>query len=337
MTAVRAPRCPPLPAETWGEILVNVEDLDLWVICRQVSRTLRLEAEREFARNRLGQLEVTASLSKTMPKKRGVRLYSRTTSICKLLGVSIRGVKAVFCARFRNMDERPGALNSIDLRILDRLRRKSISNSDFHYRRRHRERSKIKQVVEFGCYWGTVPISGVEVNLEDEAVSFNWKALMNDLLGLYAHVQRLQGRRLDTAVAAEEELRERFFCPQNTPLRMGKMYEIAKSFKRGFELDQRYLMRAYLARLRRRMRPLESRLLSIKNGVQSGGRRFRTPSTRTWNRFDPSATCSSITTSGRSMAFGCSPDGTSNWTGKERVRVDSYMHEMTSVKPDSFW
>lgn len=49
----RAPVCPSLSQEIWATILSFVPDLDLWVTCRQVSRTLRVEAEREFRDIRL--------------------------------------------------------------------------------------------------------------------------------------------------------------------------------------------------------------------------------------------------------------------------------------------
>lgn len=58
MTASRIPQCPALPLEMWAHIFTFVDEVDLWVTCRQVSRTLRAEAEREFAKNRLQHMEI---------------------------------------------------------------------------------------------------------------------------------------------------------------------------------------------------------------------------------------------------------------------------------------
>jgi len=50
--------CRPLPAELWGVVCSFVGDLELWITCRQVSRTLRKEAEREFGSARLPKLQL---------------------------------------------------------------------------------------------------------------------------------------------------------------------------------------------------------------------------------------------------------------------------------------
>ena len=49
---------PIFPAEIFIDILRYVNDLELWAVRRQVSRMMRKEAEREFARSRLCNLVI---------------------------------------------------------------------------------------------------------------------------------------------------------------------------------------------------------------------------------------------------------------------------------------
>jgi hypothetical protein len=58
MAANNSPACRPLLAEIWGQICAHVDDFSLWVACRQVSKMVRDEAGREFARTRLPQLKL---------------------------------------------------------------------------------------------------------------------------------------------------------------------------------------------------------------------------------------------------------------------------------------
>lgn len=51
---------PIFPVEIWINIVQYVNDLDLWVIYRQVSRALRMEAEPEFDKTRLCNLTIHA-------------------------------------------------------------------------------------------------------------------------------------------------------------------------------------------------------------------------------------------------------------------------------------
>jgi hypothetical protein len=54
------PTCPHLPAELWAQVLIHVDnDVDFWVNYRRVSRTLRTEATRTFAKSRLQRMDIT--------------------------------------------------------------------------------------------------------------------------------------------------------------------------------------------------------------------------------------------------------------------------------------
>jgi hypothetical protein len=58
MRTSNSPACRPLPADIWGQVLTQVDDFTLWIPCHQISRMIRDEAEREFARTRLSQLKI---------------------------------------------------------------------------------------------------------------------------------------------------------------------------------------------------------------------------------------------------------------------------------------
>jgi hypothetical protein len=53
--------CCPLSSEVWSLICAQTDDFTLWIVYRQVSKVMRAEAEREFARTRLPQLRIKFS------------------------------------------------------------------------------------------------------------------------------------------------------------------------------------------------------------------------------------------------------------------------------------
>lgn len=67
--------CGHLPGEIWGLICAEADDFTLWVVYRQVSKLVRSEAEREFARTRLPELRINLTCSAKIP---GLRYTSKS-------------------------------------------------------------------------------------------------------------------------------------------------------------------------------------------------------------------------------------------------------------------
>ena len=169
-----------------------------------------------------------------------------------LLDVSTCGTKAHFATEFVEFAPN-NKLNKEEARLLDRMRLDSISNSDLHYRRRHTNQDdKLNQIVRIGCYWAMLPLSDLEIDVEGERISINWKTLMNDLFGLYAHAAHLGGKEVETAAFFEEELRTRIFWPgRDKSLAAFVAKTITPLIVEDFGVHKQYLVRAYIARLRR--------------------------------------------------------------------------------------
>jgi hypothetical protein len=84
-------RCPHLPAEIWARIFTFGDAVSLWVNCRNVSRMLRAEAEREFATTRLPTLQIEWKFAGGQPFIDGGSVTSG-----ELLGVSDNNAFATF-------------------------------------------------------------------------------------------------------------------------------------------------------------------------------------------------------------------------------------------------
>lgn len=72
-----------LPNELWAEVLAHIDDpYDLWVICRQVSRTFRQEAKRAFRSQFLPQIRIQYMTRgpKASPRRCYVRLKLDSTT-----------------------------------------------------------------------------------------------------------------------------------------------------------------------------------------------------------------------------------------------------------------
>jgi hypothetical protein len=55
--------CAALPAELWAFVLNHLDEFEVWMICRNVSKMLRAEAERDFKHHRLPSLRFKWSFS----------------------------------------------------------------------------------------------------------------------------------------------------------------------------------------------------------------------------------------------------------------------------------
>lgn len=66
MTTPHTPLCLELPLEIWALMFTVVNEVDLWVACRQMSQTIRAGVEREFTQTRLQHMEIFASAEKGM-------------------------------------------------------------------------------------------------------------------------------------------------------------------------------------------------------------------------------------------------------------------------------
>jgi len=95
-TVVRTPQCPALPLEMWAHIFTFVDEVNLWVTCRQVSQALRVEAEREIASNRLRHMSIQAHADGCFSVS-GTKLdFSVDTVTAGFVGLSADGSLATY-------------------------------------------------------------------------------------------------------------------------------------------------------------------------------------------------------------------------------------------------
>ena len=190
------PFCLQLPTELWIAVLSHVDDLTLWTSCRRVSRTFRAEAEREFAAQRLKDLRIVwfASVKRLyLGLPACFRLTAFTTGL-----QSIEDSRATFGLDLnRNIISTTNATPNPDLDPrwevpgLHGLIHRILSNSDRNVAARlgSQSESGLAQVCTLGPYSLDVPLDNISFDADGFVFSFDWKSLLNNLLGVYAHSQ----------------------------------------------------------------------------------------------------------------------------------------------------
>lgn len=200
--------CLRLPTELWIAILSHVDDLTLWTSCRRVSRLFRAKAEREFVTQRLKCLRLlrTASgqrLCFDLPVK-----YAFTTGL-----QSIEGLRATFGLNMQysdtlanNTTQDPSLDPILEAAGRYGLAHRLLSNSDRDVGARLILGEGEVQIYGLGAYTIDVPLNNLDLELDGEKIIFDWKGLLDNLLGVYAHSQ--QQAELDRCTDLHEDVIE---------------------------------------------------------------------------------------------------------------------------------
>lgn len=267
MTASRIPQCPALPLEMWAHIFTFVDEVDLWVTCRQVSRTLRAEAEREFAKNRLQHMEIFIRAHACLTLSGDEQLVSGEALIKGLLHLSADGAHATY--RLTSTDRGRVSMSSpLRKYICGWLRRQALANSDLHLCRRLysddgegiQRRICTIQKVRIGKHISEALLIGAQIHDDKEQVSFEWKPFLNHLFGWLAHAARLQptttrlvGTSADKSIPIARYMGSTRPDGKRQILTLGKAYELRRLLCRTYGLEDNldYLQQAYIERLRR--------------------------------------------------------------------------------------
>lgn len=201
---MRQSRCFYLPPELWARIFTYMSPIDLWVTCRQVSRAMRAEAEREFARNRLKDLTVSAHALGSFPNLReDIDYYCRllTTGLLQLSTDDERATYHAKIASFPRFEHQSVTEVSLTKNMLF----EAVSNSDLHFHRRihsyedsqeYAPNPRMSQSIELGPYIIDAPILALDIDYDQMQVSFKWKPLLSEMFGWYENAQRLYGHQL---------------------------------------------------------------------------------------------------------------------------------------------
>lgn len=209
-----------LPAELWAQILHHVEDeYTLWVICRQVSRTFRAEAEREFAKTRLPQLRINwASMGEIMHENR-LHEFDCNVEDLEFQGLTEDGLRAQFTAAFeyelRNLEGRPEYVRT----LYDRTQYKPLLEKTFaelipfrylDFKKRVDRQYWTRQMALIGGYVSNAQLTEVSIDLDNKTIAFDWKTFLNDFFQLTTYVRarrQTQGTVSDLAKQAFEAFR----------------------------------------------------------------------------------------------------------------------------------
>lgn len=262
MATYRTPECPALPLEIWAHIFTFVDEIDLWVACRQVSQALRAEAEREFAKSRLPQLVITARASYWFsPDEHHV---SSHILIKNLLNISADGTRATYRVALEDHEtDLPGPTERY---ICEWLRRQALVNSDLLFRHRlycysehpmsdHRNILSVGQAVRIGKHISDAPLPAAKIDVKKKQVSFEWRPFLSHHFNWLTHAQRLRTTpKKATGKTAVKYLRFLSITKgEGLGLTVLEWDQLSRRFRRdhGFEEDLDHLQRAYIARLRR--------------------------------------------------------------------------------------
>ena len=94
MATPRVPQCPALPLEMWARIFTFVDEVDLWVTCRQVSQALRAEAERESAKNRLQHMQIIFGATAALSLSGAKRMFTTAALVKGFMHLSSNDLKS---------------------------------------------------------------------------------------------------------------------------------------------------------------------------------------------------------------------------------------------------
>ena len=193
MTQMRLSQLLALPAELWLMVFDLLDDFSLWVICRQVSSSWRIEAERTFAKTRLGKLSIEIAYPYQFDWNGAKKKITCTAHIKSLLRFDEDSTRATFQIEFSEtrLDFQ------LEPHIVDLPRRGAIMNSVLDYKERLQYRYICRQQCILGSYCNDIPLPDADICLEKMEISFEWKTYINEFFAPYAHAQHIAKTWLD--------------------------------------------------------------------------------------------------------------------------------------------
>jgi hypothetical protein len=192
--------CSSLPAEIWASIFTFTDDFTLWVSCRQVTRMLRAEAEREFARTRLCKLRFKWDYSHDFSHRDQLLWCEDTATGGTLVGISDDFTTATYnfdissfwyTHDFEFVEEDPSWSPSSTKQTISNILH--ASDKDLQHRLRRSAESLVRHVTyecELNAIVNDVEIPGLAVSLDAGTMSFPWKAFLDKFFADTAYVLR---------------------------------------------------------------------------------------------------------------------------------------------------
>jgi hypothetical protein len=180
MSASDSPACRALLAEIWGHICAHVDVFSLWIACRQVSKMVRAEAEREFARTRLPQLKLGWNCRRTTQDGVCVNFKAGLgDGNTQLIGFSAEGNRAHFRVRIKSYVDIGGnhkcypGHEDRDMSLVNDALQAALTDTD--------PKLLFRPNSILGCFVGVDPLPVLEVDMDAQTCSFGRKAFLDML------------------------------------------------------------------------------------------------------------------------------------------------------------
>lgn len=172
---------PKLPPERWSLVLSYVDDLTLWVVCRQVSRLLRAEAEYEFMRMRLKHLNIhweMESITRNGREEWAYAVFMRTKGF---ILASIDDLHATFHIDgvISTLLPQDNGIMEAVLMAVDEL----ASNDDLVFRTRLPSTMESRQVFQSRSYFLDVPLP--KFTNTNRTIGIEWKSFLDAFFSAY--------------------------------------------------------------------------------------------------------------------------------------------------------
>ena len=238
-----------LPVELWGEIFNHVDEIDLWFTCRQVSRLLRSEAEREMTAHRLQKLNFRShfhakiELHGEITHVLGIIMNPKLENISKDKPRVLYKFQVAFAPDLVTAQAEEELLGMIKYR-LDEFK---ISDLDFVERD---SRGMSGRQTHIDNFMNKIEIPGLEIDAAAKELSFEWRPFLDQFFAEEAYVRHMRPR---SALTEDERLEN----AERTLRKEGKDFT-SRNFGRLLaenELADREIWeRAYGLRLKRAFR-----------------------------------------------------------------------------------
>jgi hypothetical protein len=178
-------KCPQLPAELWGSIFSHLDKYTIWMVCRNVSKLLRGEAEGEFARVRLPKLyfKWSFSLGNVLYQGEEYESYFGSIKIIQLASYSKDEERAFFDvrAKFTLQDDdywqnaegkQPRMVMPWTSELEDNIQQQ-LTYSDIYG-----PYMNSPSFVYIGADINEIEVPGINIDWEKHQVSFLWKQFL---------------------------------------------------------------------------------------------------------------------------------------------------------------
>ncbi|KAE8844416.1 hypothetical protein PTNB85_02681 [Pyrenophora teres f. teres] len=240
-----------LSVELWAHVLHHLDDdYTLWVTCRQVSRDIRAEAEREFAKARLPHLNLIWTFDSDVTR----RLYGRYGDKTDELQCFIDdGMRAQF--RLFTENERPRTGYTFK-QVMEDLT-ETPDSGELGYLTNILSESVVMQTATLGHYANDIYIPGLIFDFEERTLAFEWKAFLDNFYKDTTYVNAQKQTKTPVRDRAKESLeslhdriekQNKIFANFLDPLKFaGKdpFYDVSwESWLDGFDIEDDYLMTA---------------------------------------------------------------------------------------------